>query len=254
MATFLDEAQPPTRRDHAVGWERWSGVRLGGRRGRRASDRRCRRPRSAPRSTPAWATARASSCTASMSVTRSPRWSASAMRKGSRSCTSSTTRRDRRPWDDRPGDPRRRPGRRRRGGRRRWWRWISGIASAVAARRPATRHHRRRAERSNAMTLAHERDEVVTLQPQSVADGLNALFAGRWTLAIAKRLLDGIVLLDDATILAGMRFGRSSRPAQAVEPAGARPSPPSGQAGCRSATVNGWWSSCPAGTSRESPR
>ena len=97
---------------------------------------------------------------------------------------------------------------------------ISGIASALAARRPAVRIIGVEPERSNAMTLAHERDEVVTLQPQSVADGLNAPFAGRWTLAITKRLLDGIVLLDDATILAGMRFA-IERLKQVVEPAGA---------------------------------
>src|SRR6185503_6514866 len=75
-------------------------------------------------------------------------------------------------------------------------------------------------ERSNAMTLAHARDVVVTIQPESVADGLGAPFAGHWTLAITKRLLDGIVLLDDATILAGMRFA-IERLKQVVEPAGA---------------------------------
>jgi threonine dehydratase len=70
------------------------------------------------------------------------------------------------------------------------------------------------------MTLAHERGEVVTIQPRSVADGLGAPFAGRWTLAITRRLLDGIVLLDDRTILAGMRFAME-RLKQVVEPAGA---------------------------------
>ena len=44
--------------------------------------------------------------------------------------------------------------------------------------------------------------------------------AGRWTLAITKRLLDGIVLLDEPTILAGMRFA-VERLKQVVEPAGA---------------------------------
>jgi threonine dehydratase len=75
-------------------------------------------------------------------------------------------------------------------------------------------------ETSDAMTLAHERGEVVTIQPRSVADGLGAPFAGRWTLAITRRLLDGIVLLDDRTILAGMRFAME-RLKQVVEPAGA---------------------------------
>ena len=97
---------------------------------------------------------------------------------------------------------------------------ISGIASAMKARRPATRIVGVEPERSNAVSLAHERGEVVTLQPQSVADGLNAPFAGRWTTAITKRLLVGIVLLDDPTILAGMRFA-IERLKQVVEPAGA---------------------------------
>ena len=60
----------------------------------------------------------------------------------------------------------------------------------------------------------------MTIQPQSVADGLGAPFAGRWTLAITRRLLDDIVLLDDPTILAGMRFALE-RLKQVVEPAGA---------------------------------
>jgi threonine dehydratase len=70
------------------------------------------------------------------------------------------------------------------------------------------------------MSLALDRDEIVTIQPRSVADGLNAPFAGRWTMAIARRLLDGIVLLDDPTILAGLRFALE-RLKQVVEPAGA---------------------------------
>lgn len=97
---------------------------------------------------------------------------------------------------------------------------ISGVASAIKARRPTARVVGVEPERSNAVSLAHERDEVVTIQPQSVADGLNAPFAGRWTLAITKRLLDGIVLLDEPTILAGMRFG-VERLKQVLEPAGA---------------------------------
>jgi threonine dehydratase len=75
-------------------------------------------------------------------------------------------------------------------------------------------------ERSNALSLAMERGEVVRIQPESVADGLGAPFAGVWTLAMARRYLDGIVLLDDPTILAGMRFA-IERLKQVVEPAGA---------------------------------
>jgi threonine dehydratase len=97
---------------------------------------------------------------------------------------------------------------------------ISGIATAVKARRPSARVVGVEPVGSEAMSLALDRDEIVTIQPRSVADGLNAPFAGRWTMAIARRLLDGIVLLDDPTILAGLRFALE-RLKQVVEPAGA---------------------------------
>ncbi len=97
---------------------------------------------------------------------------------------------------------------------------ISGIASAVKARRPSARVIGVEPERSNAVSLAIERGEIVTIQPQSVADGLGAPFAGRWTMAITRRLLDEIVLLDDPTILGGLRFALE-RLKQVVEPAGA---------------------------------
>jgi threonine dehydratase len=97
---------------------------------------------------------------------------------------------------------------------------ISGIASAVKARRPSARVIGVEPERSNAVSLAIERGEIVTIQPQSVADGLGAPFAGRWTMAITRRLLDEIVLIDDPTILAGLRFALE-RLKHVVEPAGA---------------------------------
>ena len=54
----------------------------------------------------------------------------------------------------------------------------------------------------------------------SVADGLNAPFASDTTIALGRRLLDDIVLLDDAEILAGLRFA-AERMKQVLEPAGA---------------------------------
>jgi threonine dehydratase len=53
-----------------------------------------------------------------------------------------------------------------------------------------------------------------------VADGLAAPFAGEWTLAMVQRYLDGLVVIDDATILAGVRFA-AERMKQVLEPAGA---------------------------------
>ena len=97
---------------------------------------------------------------------------------------------------------------------------ISGVAAAVKGLRPACRVYGVEPDRSNAMSLAMERNEIVTIDPTSVADGLGAPFAGTWTLAMCNVLLSGIVLLDDATILAGVRFGLE-RLKQMLEPAGA---------------------------------
>ncbi len=97
---------------------------------------------------------------------------------------------------------------------------ISGIAGAIKERRPATRVYGVEPERSNAVSLALDSGEITTIQPHSVADGLNAPFAGTWTLAMCQRYLDGIVLLDEPTILAGMRFA-NERMKQVLEPAGA---------------------------------
>jgi threonine dehydratase len=97
---------------------------------------------------------------------------------------------------------------------------ISGVAAAAKAMQPAIRVIGVEPEKSNAMSLALEQDEIVTIQPQSVADGLGAPFAGTWTLAMARGYVDEMVLLDDPTILAGLRFVLE-RLKQVVEPAGA---------------------------------
>jgi threonine dehydratase len=97
---------------------------------------------------------------------------------------------------------------------------ISGIAAAIKETRPATRVYGVEPEGSNAMQLSLDAGEVVRIQPKSVADGLGAPFAGVWTLAMCQRYLDGIVLLDDPTILAGLRFA-AERTKQLLEPAGA---------------------------------
>jgi threonine dehydratase len=53
-----------------------------------------------------------------------------------------------------------------------------------------------------------------------VADGLGAPYAGEWTLAATARYVDDVVLIDDPTILAGLRFA-AERMKQVLEPAGA---------------------------------
>jgi threonine dehydratase len=96
----------------------------------------------------------------------------------------------------------------------------TGIAAAIKETKPGVRVYGVEPITSNAMSLALERGEIVRIQPVSVADGLGAPFAGEWTMAMARHYLDGIVLLDDATILGGMRFALE-RMKQLVEPAGA---------------------------------
>jgi len=97
---------------------------------------------------------------------------------------------------------------------------ISGVAAAVKEQRPEARVYGVEPERSNAVSVAIERNEVVRIQPESVADGLGAPYAGTWTLAMAQRYLDDVILLDDPTILAGMQFA-IERLKQVLEPAGA---------------------------------
>jgi threonine dehydratase len=97
---------------------------------------------------------------------------------------------------------------------------ISGVAVAVKGGRPGVRVIGVEPVGSEAMATALDRGEVVTVQPTSIADGLNAPFAGAWTLAMVRRHVDDLVRIDDATILAGMRFG-IERLKQVLEPAGA---------------------------------
>jgi threonine dehydratase len=97
---------------------------------------------------------------------------------------------------------------------------ISGVAAALKESRPGVRVYGVEPERSNALSLALDRGEIVTISPASVADGLGAPFAGQWTMAMARRYVDGIVLIDDSAILGGLRFA-IERMKQVLEPAGA---------------------------------
>ena len=97
---------------------------------------------------------------------------------------------------------------------------ISGIATALKESRPQVRVFGVEPEGSDAVSQAMAAGEVVRIDPVSVADGLGAPFAGEWTLPICSHYLDGIVLLDDPTILGGLRFA-AERMKQVLEPAGA---------------------------------
>jgi threonine dehydratase len=97
---------------------------------------------------------------------------------------------------------------------------ISGVSAAVKEHRPSVRVYGVEPVTSDAMTRGLAAGEPVTVKPTSVADGLNAPFAGRVSLAMVQRYVDEVVLIDDATILAGLRFGLE-RLKQTLEPAGA---------------------------------
>ncbi len=97
---------------------------------------------------------------------------------------------------------------------------ISGVAAALKELRPSVRVYGVEPTGAAAMALAFAAGEPVTINPVTVADGLAAPFAGALTLAMCRRYLDGLIELDDPTILAGVRFAME-RMKQVLEPAGA---------------------------------
>ena len=97
---------------------------------------------------------------------------------------------------------------------------VSGIAVAAKSVRPDIRMIAVEPERSAALKLGLDAGEPVPIEPDSIADGLSAPFAGRLPLQICAELLDDHVLLTEAEIKAGFRF-LYERAKLAAEPAGA---------------------------------
>ena len=97
---------------------------------------------------------------------------------------------------------------------------IAGVATAVTALRPQARVIGVEPVRSNAMRRALDAGEPVRLDPVSVADGLNAPFAGEHTLPIVRDLVDEVVLVSEDEIAEATRF-LYARAKLACEPAGA---------------------------------
>jgi threonine dehydratase len=97
---------------------------------------------------------------------------------------------------------------------------IAGLATAVKGLMPSTRVIGVEPEGSDAMHRALEAGEPVRLDPVSIADGLNAPFAGENTFPIVRNLVDEVVLVTEDEIAAAFRFlyGRAKL---ACEPAGA---------------------------------
>jgi threonine dehydratase len=97
---------------------------------------------------------------------------------------------------------------------------IAGVATAVKGLLPEARVIGVEPEISRAMHAALAAGEVVPVEPRSVADGLNAPFAGATCLAVARDLVDDVVLVTEAEIEDGFRF-LYERAKLACEPAGA---------------------------------
>jgi threonine dehydratase len=96
---------------------------------------------------------------------------------------------------------------------------IGGVATAIGELRPSVRIYGVEPVGSEAMTRGLEAGEPVRVLPASVADGLGAPSAGRHALRAVQRYVADVVLIDDPTILAGLRFG-VERLKQVLEPAG----------------------------------
>jgi threonine dehydratase len=93
---------------------------------------------------------------------------------------------------------------------------ISGIATAL----PGVRIVGVEPVISNALSAALEAGRPVPVEPRSVADGLNAPFAGELTVEIVRNRGIEIVLVEEEEIEAAMRF-LYERAKLACEPAGA---------------------------------
>ena len=94
---------------------------------------------------------------------------------------------------------------------------IAGIATAVDGRARVVGVE---PETSAAMVEASRAREPVPVTPTSVADGLNAPFAGTNTLAVVQARVDELVLVSETEIEEAMRF-LYTRAKLACEPAGA---------------------------------
>lgn len=97
---------------------------------------------------------------------------------------------------------------------------VAGVALAVTEIRPAARVYAVEPELAPTLRAAVDAGEPVRITPSSVADGLNGPIAGRLVTAIAEHHIHDVVLVDDATILGGVRFA-GERMKQVLEPAGA---------------------------------
>ena len=97
---------------------------------------------------------------------------------------------------------------------------ISGVATAIKGRRSGARVVAVEPEGSAALHHALAAEKPVHITPASIADGLNAPFAGGNALAVCRERVDESVLVTEAEIESAFRF-LYARTKLACEPAGA---------------------------------
>ena len=97
---------------------------------------------------------------------------------------------------------------------------ISGVAVAVRAERPDARIVAVEPEGSAALRAGLYFGQPVRIVPRSIADGLNAPYAGERCLAVCRELVTDSVTVSEEEIHAGFRF-LYERAKLAAEPAGA---------------------------------
>lgn len=98
---------------------------------------------------------------------------------------------------------------------------ISGIATAIKAKRPEAKVVGVEPEGSAVMKKSLERGEPIALEKrETIADGLNSPFAGRHTLAHIRERVDDMVLVPDSAIADALRLFLE-RVKLLAEPAGA---------------------------------
>ncbi len=97
---------------------------------------------------------------------------------------------------------------------------MGGVTVAIKESRPSVRVYGVEPAGSDVLRKGLDAGEPVRITPDSVADGLGAPIVGRLALDVARRYLEDDIVIDDATILAGLRFA-VERLKQVLEPAGA---------------------------------
>jgi threonine dehydratase len=95
-----------------------------------------------------------------------------------------------------------------------------GLIAGIAAALPDTRIIGVEPATSNALTVGLAANEPIAVSPRSIADGLNAPFAGELAIRVARERGVQIVLVEEGEIEEGMRFCYE-RAKLACEPAGA---------------------------------